>query len=116
MLVESLLRENVINFVLGKMALDDFEDWFVASSWNMHQDSSPTAVALASAVELRLAELSSEHLSEHMLKRELSKLVSGIIMVSVHEERSSMASDSATEIKDSVGSPYDIRPEKAYAS
>ena len=83
--VESKLRADIIELVEGRLALDDFEDRFVAESWNMHQAASPSAIALASGVELRLAEYSSGHLSENDLLSELSKLVSGIVSVSLNE-------------------------------
>lgn len=95
MLYESKLREEIIKFVEGKLSLDSFEDNFVSNSWNMHQHSSASARALASALELRLAEHSSGHLSENELKSELVKLVSGVMIVSTDAEPAVVASSSS---------------------
>src|SRR5207253_2856861 len=54
---------------------DQFEDWLVQRSWNMHADSTEAAQRLASAIELRLAEHSSGHLDEAALRQELLPLV-----------------------------------------
>ena len=96
MLVESKLRADIIELVEGGLSLDDFEYRFVAGSWNMHQADSISAIALASAVELRLAEHSSGHLLKNDLLAELSKLVSGIISVSMNQ---SLALSTGTSLK-----------------
>jgi len=59
----------------NEISLDDFEDWFVRKSWNLHYDSDELAQRSAYAVELRLAEHSSAHLSEPELRRELAPFV-----------------------------------------
>ncbi len=120
MLVESKLRNDVIRLVEGKLSLDDFEDCFVAESWNMHQSNSPSAVALASAIELRLAEYSSGHLSEEDMKSELSKLVSGIISVSVNEVAKVASAGSSLSVKNwewqQTAQPVGISLEAAHVS
>lgn len=56
------------------MTLNEFEDWLVVHSWNMHQDSDEAARRLVGAIELRLAEYSDEHLTDEGLERELRGL------------------------------------------
>lgn len=71
MLSELQLREQLVNFLANKSSLDEFEDWFVQNSWNMHKDSDLAAQRLAYAVELRLA----EHLPADDFRRELAELL-----------------------------------------
>lgn len=75
MIAESEIRNEVARLLLGEIPLDQFEDWFVERSWNAHLDSSVAAQRLAYAIDLRLAEHSSGHLSEEQLRRELRPLV-----------------------------------------
>jgi hypothetical protein len=75
MISESLIREQIGRYLRGELSLDRFEDWIAQNSWNMHKDSDEPSQRLASAVELRLAEHSSEHLDEDSLREELRQLV-----------------------------------------
>ncbi len=117
MIDEAQLRLHLIKLIEGKLTLDEFEDQFVSASWNMHQDSSTSATALASAVELRLAEHSSGHLSESELRKELSGLVSGSIINLASDITGTIKSDSSTQFIDwvwrqpSAGPFADRRPE-----
>ena len=62
MLAHAELRNQLIRLLNAEMSLDSFEDWFVQSSWNIHQTPDLLAQRLAYAVELRLAEHSDGHL------------------------------------------------------
>jgi len=75
MIAESQIREKIGRYLRGELSLDHFEDWIAQASWNMHKDSDERAQKIASAVELRLAEHSSEHLDENSLREELRQLV-----------------------------------------
>ncbi len=75
MIAESQIREKLGRFLSGEMSLDQFEDWLVQRSWNMHQHSDESAQKLASAIELRLAEHSSGHLDGAALRDELRPFV-----------------------------------------
>jgi hypothetical protein len=75
MIAESQIREKLGRFLSKEMSLDQFEDWLVQRSWNMHKDSDEAAQKLASAIELRLAEHSSGHLSDCALRDELRPFV-----------------------------------------
>ena len=78
MVRESEVREKLTAHLQGHMSLDDFDDWLVAHSWNMHQDSSPSAQELVSAIELSLFEHSSGHLSDAELRSDLGLLADNI--------------------------------------
>jgi hypothetical protein len=75
MITENQIREKLILYLSQTWSLDQFEDWLVEKSWNMHKDSEASAQRLASQVELRLAEHSAGHLDEQELRRELIPLV-----------------------------------------
>lgn len=71
MIADYEIREKVAQYLTSRISLDQFEDWLVARSWNMHADSDRQSQKLASEIELRLAEYSSGHLTEQDLRREL---------------------------------------------
>jgi len=76
MVSEFEIREWLSRLVAQEITLDVFEDWFASNTWNIHQQGSGEAQKLAYAVELRLAEHSSGHLSDDDLRRELEPFVS----------------------------------------
>jgi hypothetical protein len=71
MIAELEIRKRLIEFLSNPDSLDDFEDWLVSNSWNMHADSSEEAQKLVSEIELRLAEYSDDHIDFDTLRREL---------------------------------------------
>jgi hypothetical protein len=80
MIAESQIREKLGRFLSKEISLDQFEDWLVQRSWNMHKSSDEAAQKLASAIELRLAEYSSDHLDETSLYEELRPFVTSYTM------------------------------------
>jgi hypothetical protein len=75
MIVEYQIRQWLARYLSNEISLDQFEDWLVKQSWNMHRDSDEASQKLASALELRLAEYSSGHLDEPALREELVPFV-----------------------------------------
>ena len=75
MIAQSQIRDKISRYLSTDISLDEFEDWLVQHSWNMQQDSDEEAQNLAAAVELRLAEHSSGHLSAFELREELRSLL-----------------------------------------
>ena len=55
----------------GSLSIEDFEDWIVAGSWNMHTWSDKATQTLVGAIEVRLAEFHQDHLSDSELREEL---------------------------------------------
>jgi len=80
MIAESQIRGKLGRYLRGELSLDQFEDWLVQKSWNMHKDSDEAAQSLASKIELRLAEHSSGHLDENALHEELKTFVTTFTM------------------------------------
>lgn len=75
MITEAQIRKHLANYLAGSESLDDFEDWLVEHSWNMHLDSSGSAQELVNQIELRLSEHSSGHLSDTKLRQELHQFL-----------------------------------------
>lgn len=101
MIAESQIRQQLARYLSKEIPLDVFEDWLVQRSWNMHQESSEAAQKLASAIELRLAEHSSDHLNEDQLHQELLPFVTNYtVQVSIGgAPLISFASSNVTEEK-----------------
>ena len=76
MIHESEIRSKLVALLLtDSLSPPDFEDWLVEKSWNMHLDSSESAQRLVWAIEVRLAEFSSDDLSDAQLWDELYSLL-----------------------------------------
>ena len=75
MVAEYQIREWLARYLHGEVSLDQFEDWLVQRSWNMHGDSDEASQKLVAAIELRLAEHSSGHLDDKQLRDELLPFV-----------------------------------------
>jgi len=89
MLAHLDLRNQLIRFLSDGLSLDDFEDWFVQNSWNVHKVPDLVLQRLVYAVELRLAEMSEGHLSEQEFRRDLSELVK-VYSMNMSQEPSSV--------------------------
>lgn len=75
MLSAQSLREQIQQFLGDVVSLDDFEDWLVRASWNMHRHADREVQRMVGAAELRLAEHSQGHLDPLDLKHELQMLL-----------------------------------------
>jgi hypothetical protein len=75
MISQADVNNQLRRFVEGAVSLDDFEDWLVAHSWNMHKDSDSEAQKLVGAVELALAEYSNDHISLSDLQFEFQSIL-----------------------------------------
>ena len=75
MFSEQELRNRIAQVIVGNVSLDDFEDWFVGASWNVHAQADPRLAQLVGAVELHLAEYSSGHRDERQLRSGLKRLL-----------------------------------------
>jgi len=56
MIREHEIKEKIAKAISHAISIADLAQWLYSNSWNMHQDSSPSAVALASEIHLLLAE------------------------------------------------------------
>jgi hypothetical protein len=87
MITESQIREQLFYYLTRRISLNDFEDWLVSHSWNMHRDSDDAARSLVGAIELRLAEYSDDHLDDDALERELKGLIASPVRARVEQSR-----------------------------
>ncbi len=62
-------------FLDSRIDLDEFEDWFLQNTWNIHLNGSAAVEELSFSVEESLSEYSSRHIAPSELRRELSELV-----------------------------------------
>ena len=83
MISQAEIRSKLNSLISGALSLDEFEDWIAVNSWNMHVDADPVAQALVSAIELRLAEHSSDHLPWQQMLEEFRALLGGFVVLNV---------------------------------
>jgi hypothetical protein len=57
------LAHRMTEFAVGRVALREFEDWLVQSSWNAHEWASPDLRDAVYTLELVLAEYTNGHAS-----------------------------------------------------
>jgi hypothetical protein len=68
------IRAQLCDLLAGKHSLDEFEDWFVPATWDIHKSKDVEAEALTDEIELRLSEHSDGYLTSDDLMRELGAL------------------------------------------
>lgn len=80
MIRETDVRERLAAFLLEEVSLDTFEDWLVAESWNMHQDSTVEVQDLVSSIELAFSERSNGHLNDAEFRGALHAMLDEIVV------------------------------------
>ena len=71
MVSASKIHEQLVRFLVREISLHTFEGWFARMTWNIHLHGSESAQKLTYAIELRLSERSSGHLTDDELRKEL---------------------------------------------
>jgi hypothetical protein len=80
MISENEIRQRTIAYLKKHVALDDFEDWIVETSWNMHRDSEVQAIELANVIEAALIEYAdSSAMTESALRARLIEALSHVV-------------------------------------
>ena len=79
--LEIRIREKLVQYLVQELSIDEFEDWIVQHTWNVHQVDSGTVQDLASAIEARLAEYSGGHITEESLRNQLRPLAQQYVMM-----------------------------------
>lgn len=74
MIYEAEARQWLRLYLEGGCTLDEFEDWLVVRSWNMHLDSDQSAQDLVGALELALSEFSSGDIGQPELNERFQEL------------------------------------------
>jgi hypothetical protein len=73
--LENEIRDKLGRYLLGKISLEDFKDWFVPASWNVDHSNNQAAINMVYEIELRLAEYSNGYWSENELQQLFRPLV-----------------------------------------
>ena len=61
MISSSQIRSKLALVIAGRIPLDEFEDWFVLNTWNVHKTGSKAAEVLTFAIQELLSEYASGH-------------------------------------------------------
>jgi hypothetical protein len=69
------IRERLASYLVDEISLGEFEDWFVAASWDVIHRESRIAIELVYDIELLLAEYSNGCWNEDELKGHFIPLV-----------------------------------------
>jgi hypothetical protein len=85
MITEAQIQQQLFGYLIRELSLNQFEDWLVGQSWNMHRDSNKAAQRLVGAIELRLAEYSNDHLTDDALERELKGLMAPSAVIRIDD-------------------------------
>ena len=85
MITEAQIQQQLFGYLTRALSLNEFEDWLVQQSWNMHRDSSDAAQRLVGAIDLRFAEYSDNHLTDDGLERELKGLFASSAVVVIED-------------------------------
>lgn len=90
MLIAQDLVHRLTEFAMGRLAVGDFEDWFVQASWNADLWASPELRDAVYSIELVLAEYSNRHVSNSYMRafigdvaRELEASVNRIVPLEI---------------------------------
>jgi hypothetical protein len=69
------IRNKLASYLVDEISLEEFEDWFVPSSWNVVNSPNRIAIDLVYEIELLLAEFHNECWNEDELRGYLRPLV-----------------------------------------
>lgn len=69
------LQSHLADYLTGKLSLSEFRDWFDVETWDIAAEPDTPIRQVTGEIELRLAEFTSGHLTEHELRNLLRVLV-----------------------------------------
>ena len=69
------IRAAVIAFLAGELTLPQFQEWLVATTWDIERRGDPTATDLTYEIKLALAEHSRGDISWNELRDRMSEAV-----------------------------------------
>jgi hypothetical protein len=68
------IKQRLFDYLTGKHSFEQFEDWLIKHSWDMHKDSSKTAQDLVIDIQGVIYEYLDGYLDEPELKTKLKPL------------------------------------------
>jgi hypothetical protein len=87
------LRDQLSRLLSGQASLEDFEDWFLPTTWDLSVDEDPDAYYLAGEVRLCLAEYDRGDRTEHEVE---------VILYEIYSRTDLNVSTSITETEDII--------------
>ena len=69
------IRDWLLRYLGGQVPLEEFEDWFLPSTWDISPDEDAAAFELSAEIRLRLAELDNGDWSEEQFGSLMSELL-----------------------------------------
>jgi hypothetical protein len=76
--LELAVRDRLSDYVSGRITIDDFKTWLVASTWSLARTPSSPGLRLADEIKLSFAEHSSGYRSDEELRQHLVDIASRI--------------------------------------
>lgn len=73
--IDDQIRDWLTRYVNREITLDALDAWLTPATWDLNPSVDPVADALASRVQLRIAEFSNGDLTEDELRADLAALV-----------------------------------------
>ena len=74
------IRAQLAQYFAGSLALDDFEDWFLANTWNAHLLADPEVVQLVHRIEGNLLDFSSGAIGEQTLREKFAEAIRPLLV------------------------------------
>lgn len=75
MVTVSQVRNTLADYVVGTISFEQFEDWLIDHSWNMHQDSPDDARELVLDINEFIYQYLDDYIDEDGLKNHLQLFV-----------------------------------------
>ncbi|MBI4507942.1 MAG: hypothetical protein HY691_20640 [Chloroflexi bacterium] len=72
------IRVELARYLDGEISLEQFEDWFLPATWNVHLAGEDEAANLAYDIDAVLAQASSERWPETRIKAALGRVLSTV--------------------------------------
>jgi hypothetical protein len=69
------IRAKLASYLVDEISLEEFEDWFIAASWNVMHRESKITIDLVYDIELLLAEYSKDCWNEDELREQFLPIV-----------------------------------------
>ncbi len=106
MISDREIREQLLEYLLKNINLDEFEDWLVQNTWNVHKWGSKETQDLAFSIEAKLAEHSGDHINEDVLRKNLLPLVQQYVSYIGDPQPSTSSSSEITFQQTVIGQPF----------
>lgn len=80
-MLDTEIRQKIADYLASEITLQDFQTWFVSSTWDMPALDNPRLIRVIGKVELWLAEFSIDHLTEDEMQYEMRQFLNEPIKI-----------------------------------